>query len=202
MRSATQSEEPDDVAEKSNGTDKSKEKNKGRKCKKNRKQKCSVTFTLHNQCNVQKDMVDEDCDRLKVKYKEWQGDEQLKVKLHKSHIEYGHENQILEAQHVPDICILCPSKKYLRDKKDLNCHYNAVHITKLIVIKETFALQCKCSDIRLRGWKKDKCTHNAHYHCTVCHRPRDWPEQLADHMVGKHNIGLAAAGHLNKKKAT
>ena len=113
-------------------------------------------------------MVDEDCDRLNVKYKKWQGDEQPKVKLHKSHIEYGKENQIPEAQYIPDICILCPSNKYLRDKWDSNHHYNSVHIAKLIVIKETVALQCKCSDIRSRGWKKDKCTRYAHYHCTVC----------------------------------
>ena len=75
LRSAAQSEQADDVADKSKGTDKSKEKNKGCKCKKNRKRKHSVTFTLPNQHNYWKDIIDEECDRLKIKYKQWQGDE-------------------------------------------------------------------------------------------------------------------------------
>ena len=202
LRSASRSKQTDDIADKSKDTDTSKDKTNGCKCKKNRKQKCSVTFTLPNQCNVRKDMVDENCEKLKIKYKQWEGDDQLKAKLHKSHIKYGNENQIPEAQEVPDICTLCPSKKYLRDKWDLNRHYNSVHIAKLIAVEETVALQHKCSDVRSRGWKKDKITRNAHYYCTVCHWLRDRPEQLANHMVCKHNIGPASVGHLSKKKDT
>ena len=77
-----------------------------------------------------------------------------------------------------------------------------MHIAKLIVVEEIVALQCKCSDVRSRGWKKDKTMHNAHYHCTVCHWPTDQPEQLANHMVCKHNIGPASVGQLSKKKDT
>ena len=45
-------------------------------------------------------------------------------------------------QEVPDNCILCPLKKYIRDNWDMNRHYNAVHIPNLICIDNTVALQC------------------------------------------------------------
>ena len=111
------------------------------------------------------------------------------------HLIFQHPRQI------PGMCILCPSKKYLCDNWDRDRHYNGVHIGNLIVIENTTALQCKCSDVRSRGWKKDRCTRNAHYHCMVCHWPRDRKSQLANHMVAKHNISSTAVAHLfNKQK--
>ena len=98
LRSAAQTEQPDDVLDKGKENDTSKEKKKERKGKRNRKQKHSVTFTLLHQRNVHKDMVNEDCECLNIKYKQWQGEEQPKSKMHKSHIEFGNVNQILEAQ--------------------------------------------------------------------------------------------------------
>ena len=79
LRSTSQSKQTDDVADKSKDTDTSKDKTNGCKCKKNRKQKHSVTFTLPNQCNVHKNMVDKNCDKLKIKNKQCEGDDQLKA---------------------------------------------------------------------------------------------------------------------------
>ena len=82
----------------------------------------------------------------------------------------------------------------------MNRHYNAVHIPNLICIDNTVALQCKCSDVRSRGWEKDRSTRNSHYHCTVCHWPRDRIPQLVNHMISRHNTPASSIHHLNKKK--
>ena len=103
-------------------------------------------------------------------------------------------------QEVPDNCILCPLKKYIRDNWDMNRHYNAIHIPNLICIDNTVALQCKCSDVRSRGWEKDRSTRNSHYHCTVYHWPRDHIPQLVNHMISRHNTPASSIRHLNKKK--
>ena len=177
--------------------------NKGKTGRKqtSKRQKKFVTFTLPNQRNIRKDMVDENCARLKINYKQWSGNEQVKSVLHKSHINFDAPSNIPTSQQIPGMCILCPSKKYIRDNWDRDRHYNGVHIGNLIVVENTTALQCKCSDVRSHGWKKDRCTRNAHYHCTVCHWPRDRKSQLANHMVAKHNISATAVAHLFHKES-
>ena len=176
-------------------------KNKGtkRRKKQSKRQKKFVTFTLPNQRNIRKDMVDENCAWLKIKYKQWSGDNQVKTVLHKSHLDVNSESNIPTSQNIPAMCILCPTKKYLASNWDRDRHYNGVHIRNLIVVENTTALQCKCSEVRSHSWKKDRCTRNSHYHCTVCHWPRDRKRQLANHMVAKHNISSTAVAHLFSK---
>ena len=177
-------------------------KNKGKKRGKHqsKRQKKFVTFTLPNQRNIRKDMVDENCARLKIKYKQWSGNNQVKTVLHKSHLDFNSKSNIPTSQTIPGMCVLCPAKKYLPNNWDRDRHYNGVHIRNLIVVENTTALQCKCSEVRSRGWKKDRCTRNSHYHCTVCHWPRDRKAQLANHMVAKHNISSTAVAHLFSKE--
>ena len=160
----------------------------------------SVSFTLPLQRSVRRDNVDEQCRTLHITYKRWEGTAEKKNKLHKSHIPFKKSSMIPTNQEVPDNCILCPLKKYIRDKWDMKRHYNAVHIPKLICIDNTVALQCKCSDVRSRGWEKDRSTRNSHYHCTVCHWPRDRIPQLVNHMISRHKTPASSIRHLNKKK--
>ena len=160
----------------------------------------SVSFTLPLQRSVRRDNVDEQCRTLHITYKRWEGTTEAKNQLHKSHIPFKKSSMIPTNQEVPDNCILCPLKKYIQDNWDMNRHYNAVHIPNLICIDNTVALQCKCSDIRSRGWEKDRSTRNSHYHCTVCHWPRDRIPQLVNHMITHHNTPASSIRHLNKKK--
>ena len=160
----------------------------------------TVTFTLPVQRSVRRDNVDEQCRTLNINYKKWEGTAEAKNHLHKSHIPFKKSSKIPRNQEVPGNCILCPLKKYIRDNWDMNRHYNAVHIANLICIDNTVALQCKCSDVRSRGWQKDRSTRNSHYHCTICHWPRDRIPQLVNHMISRHNTPSNIVRHLNKKK--
>ena len=90
-----------------------------------------------------------------------------KEHYHKSQMAFRSKSKIPKDQDVPGNCLLCPLKKYIKDNWDLKRHYNAVYIANLIVIDQTVALQCKCSDVRSRGWDRDKSTRNSRYHCTV-----------------------------------
>ena len=159
-----------------------------------------MSFTLPLQRSVRRDNVDEQCQTLKINYKRWEGTAEAKNHWHKSHIPFKKSSKIPRNQEVPGNCILCPLKKYIRDNWDLNRHYNAVHIANLICIDNTVALQCKCSDVRSRGWAKDRSTRNSHYHCNVCHWRRDRIPQLVNHMLSRHQIPLTSIRHLNKKK--
>ena len=171
------------------------------KCRCSRKNKGkSVSFTLPLQRSVRRDNVDEQSRTLHITYKCWEGTAEEKNQLHKSLIPFKKSSMIPTNQEVPDNCMLCPLKKYIRDNWDMNRHYNAVHIPNLIRIDNTVALQCKCSDVRSRGWEKDRSTRNSHYHCTVCHWPRDHIPQLVNHMIRRHNTPASSIHHLNKKK--
>ena len=168
-----------------------------RRCKSKPK---SVSFTLPLQRSIRRDNVDEQCHTLNITYKWWEGMSDEKEQYHKSQMPFRSKSKIPKNQDVPGNCLLCPLKKYIKDNWDLKRHYNAVHIANLIVIDQTVALQCKCSDMRSRGWDRDKSTRNSHYHCTVCHWLRDRIQQLVNHMITQHNIDVGLISHLNKKK--
>ena len=168
-----------------------------RRCKSKPK---SVSFTLPVQRSVRRDNVDEQCRTLNITYKWWEGTRDEKEQYHKSQMAFHSKSKIPKDQDVPGNCLLCPLKKYINDNWDVKRHYNAVHIANLIVIDQTVALQCKCSDVRSCGWDHDKSTRNSHYHCTVCHWPRDRIPQLVNHMITQHNIDAGLIRHLNKKK--
>ena len=157
-----------------------------RRCKSKPK---SVSFILPLQCHT-----------LNIMYKWWDGMRDEKEQYHKSQMAFRSKSKIPKDQDVPGNCLLCPLKKYIKDNWDLKCHYNAVHIANLIVIDQTVALQCKCSDVRSHRWDRNKSTRNSHYHCTVCHWPRDRIPQLVNHMIMQHNIDAGLISHLNKKK--
>ena len=158
----------------------------------------SVSFTLPLQRSIRRDNVDEQCRTLNITYKWWDGMTDEKEQYHKSQMPFRSKSKIPKDQQVPGNCLLCPLKKYIKDNWDLNRHYNAVHIANLIVIDEMVALQCKCSDVRSRGWDRDKSTWNSHYHCTVCHWLRDRIPQLVNHMITQHNIDAGHICHLKK----
>ena len=160
----------------------------------------SVSFTLPLQRNIRRDNVDEQCHTMNITYKHWDSTTDEKEQCHKSQMPFRSKSKIPKNQEVPGNCLLCPLKKYIKDNWDFNHHYNAVHITNLIVIDETVALQCKCSDMRSRRWDRDNSTWNSHYHCTVCHWPRDRIPQLVSHMTTQHNIDAGHICHLKKKQ--
>ena len=137
---------------------------------------------------------------LKIKYRKWEGSTNEKTELHVSHVPFESESKIPDTQEIQSNCVLCPVKKYLKDNWDRDRHYNAVHIACIIVIEDVIALQCKCSAVRSQGWQKDKATHNAHYHCTKCHWPRDRISQSANHMVTKHDVPPNVVNHLRPNR--
>ena len=145
--------------------------------------------------SIRGDGVDERCRVLKVKYKKYQGDVSPKTRLHFSQFKYNTKNMIPNIQQVPGECVLCPQQKLLISDRDKRTHYDAVHISKLIVVGNTTSLYCKCSVVRSRG--ADKMTRNSHYHCPVCHWPRDTRQQMGQHIYSKHkNIPYTDYSHL------
>ena len=187
----------DDNAEDNSGT--------RRKCKKrsrksgNKGTGNTVTFHLPTQHSVRHDRVDENCRALDIKYKRWEGNVIPKNTLHVSHVAFSSESKIPTAQEMPGNCVLCPLKKYLKDNWDKRHHYNSVHIAKLIVVDKVCALKYKCSAVRSRGCAKDHSTSNSHYHCMVCHWPRDRYNRIANHMITQHQTDLNTVHHLQAK---
>ena len=160
----------------------------------------SVSFTLPVQRSIRRDNVDEQCRTLNITYKWLEGTRDEKEEYHKSQMAFCSKSKIPKDQDIPGNCLLCPLKKYIKDNWDLKRHYNAVHIANLIVIDQTVALQCKCSDVRSCGWDRDKSTRNSHYHCTMCHWPRDRIPQLVNHTIMQHSIDVGLIRHLKKNK--
>ena len=131
----------------------------GRECKRRCKSKPkSVSFTLPLQRSIRRDNVDKQCCTLNITYKWWEGTSDEKEQYHKSQMPFCSKSKIPKNQDVLGNCLLCPLKKYIKDNWDLKHHYNAVHIANLIVIDQTVALQCKCSNVRSGRWDCDKST--------------------------------------------
>ena len=90
--------------------------------------------------SIRGDGVDERCRVLKVKYKKYEGDVSPKSRLHFSQFKYNTKNMIPNIQQVPGECVLCPQQKLLISDRDKITHYNAVHISKLIIVGNTTSL--------------------------------------------------------------
>ena len=168
--------------------------------KKQQKSKPKVAFTLPHQCTVRRDGIDEQCRALKITYRRWPGTTEPKNKLHKSQVDFTNNNDYVpEAQPCPGDCILCPSKKYLQHHWDLRRHYMSTHQQGLLVMDDVVMLQCKCSDVRSRGWDRDHSTRNTHYHCSICHWPRDKASQIKNHLRTIHGKDKHAVEHLRAR---
>ena len=86
---------------------------------KRKKAKPKPTFQLPMQRSMRRDQVDEQCRQLNIKYRRWTGTAEPKSFLHKSHCDFNNsEEYVLRGQVIPGDCILCPTKKYLKDHWD------------------------------------------------------------------------------------
>ena len=151
--------------------------------------------------SYRRDGVDQECARLHVTYKKWDGTDEPKDFPHASHLPFGTDPLISKDQQQNDYCILCPRQRELDEYWDVQRHYNSVHALKHLVVQDTVILACKCSDVRSRGWATDKSTRNRHYHCIICHHPCDNPQQIANHMHKRHEqVSRRDVAHLLKEK--
>ena len=165
--------------------------------KKRKKAKTKPTFQLLTQRSMRRDQVDEQCRCLNIKYRRWSGTTEPKDFLHKSHCDFtDHNDYVPRGQVIPGDCILCPTKKYLKDNWDKQRHYRGKHQEKLLVMNDTIMLQCKCSDVRSQGWDRDHSLRNSHYHCSVCHWPWDKPSQIKNHLRALHGKMPSEVQHL------
>ena len=145
--------------------------------------------------SIRGDGVDQRCALLKIKYKKYEGTSEPKNVLHFSQFPYRAKKLIPKSQNIPGKCVLCPQQKFLLDKKECIRHYNAIHISKLIVVSEKTCLYCKCSAVRSRG--SDDMTRISHYHCPMCHWPPDTKIQIGQHIYTKHkSVALGDYSHL------
>ena len=130
--------------------------------------------------------VNQRCALLKIKYNKYEGTTEPKNTLHFSQFPYRAKKLIPKNQNIPGECALCPQQKFLLDK---------IHRSKLIVVGEKTCLYCKCSAIHSGG--SDDMTRNSHYHCPVCHWPRDTKKQIGQHIYTKHkSVALGDYSHL------
>ena len=129
---------------------------------------------------------------------------QPKDHLHKSHCQFSdNEDGYFPAnQRIPGDCVICPMQKYLENHWDKRCHYHTKHQEKLLVLDDVVMLQCKCSAVRSCGWDRDKSSRNAHFHCSICHWPRDKPSQLVNHIHAIHGRAANTLRHLAKGKSS
>ena len=174
---------------------------KPRKRRKKSQKKKVVIFQTPTQRSVRRDKVDEQCRTLNIKYRRWPGNTQPKNYLHKSHCRFldGDDGYFPERQVIPGDCVLCPQQKYLQDNWDKRRHYQTKHQQRLLVLDDIVMLQCKCSAVRSRGWDRDHSTRNAHYHCSVCHWPRDKTSQIYNHIRTIHDRNAESLQHLLTK---
>ena len=163
--------------------------------------KAATTILSYKRRSYRRDGVDEECERLKIKYKKWEGTDDPKDYAHASHLPFGTQPLVSKEQNQNDYCVLCPRKRALDEDWDVKRHYTAVHEMGHLVVNDTVLLVCKCSEVRSRGWATDKSTRNRHFHCIVCHHPRDNPNQIGNHMYKRHQeISRSEVSHLLKEK--
>ena len=182
----------------------------GRKPKRPKKDKSKPrkkkppTFQQPLQHTFRRDNVDEECRRLKIMYRRWPGTTEPKDHLHKSHCQFNdNEDGYFPAnQRIPGDCVICPMQKYLENNWDKRHHYRTKHQEKLLVLDDVVMLQCKCSAVRSRGWDRDKSSRNAHFHCSICHWPRDKPSQLVNHIHAIHGRAANTLRHLAKGRSS
>ena len=97
-----------------------KRQNKKQNKQKSKPKKPKVAFQLPAQTTIRRDGVDEQCRALNIMYKRWTGTTEPKHKLHKSHCNFMNNNDYIPRQQaIGADCVLCPSKKYLKDNWDL-----------------------------------------------------------------------------------
>ena len=168
--------------------------------KKKPKRKPKVKFQIPPQRTIRRDRVDQECRMLKIKYRHWTGTTEPKTQLHKSHCRFLDEDYFPNAQRIPGDCVLCPSQKYLKDNWDKRCHYRSTHQESLLVLDDVVMLQCKCSAIRSWGWDRDHSTRNVHYHCSICHWPRDKASQIRNHIRAIHGRSDSSLKHLKARE--
>lgn len=120
------------------------------------------------------------------KYVKWNSELADLKKQHKSHLPEGSKIISLQGQKCPGRCLLCPKQGMFITQRLMDQHYLAVHHKSSIKFQNLILLRCKCSEVRSRG--RDSSTRNAHYHCTICHKPCDYSHQLAKHLVSKHDF--------------
>ena len=162
--------------------------------------KSKVVFNLPPQRTIHRDRVDEECRAQNITYKRWTGTTEAKAQLNKSQCDFlDHNDYIPPTQQTPGDCILCPMQKYLKDVWDLKRHYCTKHQENLLVMENVVTLQCKCSDVRSQGWDRDHLSRNAHFHCSVCHWPRDKPSQIRNHLRTIHGKDEHEVQHLKSK---
>lgn len=150
--------------------------------------------------NVRRDGVDERCARLGIKYLKWQGERGEGL-----HISHEPTSTVLidylpRGQKVNEDCILCPQEIHPISKYDLNVHVRRVHVAKLITIRDTNLLMCRCSDIRSQGC--DNSVRNRHWHCIACWHPFTTPAKLKVHILAKHKDDYTKQelNHLDKSR--
>ena len=174
---------------------------KPKKSRKHAKHREKVKFVIPLQRTIRHDRVDEKCRMLNIKYRRWPGTTEPKAMLHKSQCRFlANDDNFPAQQQIPGDCILCPTKKYLKDNWDARRHYIPKHQQNLLVMDDIVMLQCKCSMIRSSGWDRDHSTRNAHYHCSVCHWPRDKPSQIRNHIKVIHGRSMQEVQHLKGKQ--
>ena len=123
--------------------------------------------------------------KRQYKYVKWDASKANSNELHMSHLRKGSKDVVLRKQKVPGRCLLCPKQGMFVTPRLMEQHYVSVHHKSSRTFENIILLRCKCSEVRSRG--SDKSTRNAHFHCTQCHKPCDFANQLAKHMVSKHD---------------
>ena len=164
-------------------------------------QKAAKTIITYEKRSYRGDGVDEECERLQIKYRRWEGNDLPKPEPHASHLPFGTTPMIAVDQHRHDYCMLCPRQRALDENWDVQRHYRSVNEIGHLVVNDTILMVCKCSEVRSRGWKTYKSTHNRHFHCIICHHPHDNQHQIGNHMYKKHReIDRNDVSHLLKDK--
>ena len=149
---------------------------------------------------VRRDMVDEKCARLGIRYYKWKG---IKLsKLHKSHVsaKKNLDKYIPRGQKVNEDCILCPQQIQPQCHSELLIHVQRVHVKRKVIVGGLSLLMCRCSDVRSQGC--DNSARNKHYHCPECHQPCYNPAKLKCHLLSKHSHKYQSGElkHLNRTK--
>ena len=140
--------------------------------------------------------------RRGYKYVMWDSSGADTGKKHLSHVGIGFKGKMIREQSTPNYCLLCPRRAFFHNDKDMESHYEKVHLKNTVTLGQLKLLKCKCSEVPNRG--SDDSTRNAHYHCNVCHKPCDKKQQLATHLITRHDVQPGTLEHLypasSKKK--
>ena len=124
-------------------------------------------------------------ERKKYTLRDWEKPESDSENIH-PHMSFIDENsdETLPSNQTPTgHCILCNNKHYENIEQRMVRHYYSKHYRRIVIVKGTTILECKCGEVVSRD---NLVNRNSHHHCPICWRPQEKGKDISRHLITEH----------------